>query len=337
MTATSLRSVVLDLWEALDGSRASAPERFRVADTPVTSSTGPLAVASDHSGSRHLLVPISADRVVRGGLDGPALVLRKRTLVDGNGRRTFADLSCLRSDLDDVFTGLCADVLRSVESDPHDPVKVLYSRLDRWRALFRTVGRPLGTEQQAGLFAELTVLLRLLRKDPSAHRTWRGPERYRHDFAGADRAVEVKASTTSEGRRIRVHGLDQLEAPPGGLQLYWIRLESVTTAVPNLNGLVDDALKLCDDEGELRNRLSAAGYHDADRSHYDRSSFVVAEERRYDVGPDFPRLTAGDLLDAGLPINVMDVHYTCDLSNEPPLPISEDRAEQHLVAMLGER
>jgi hypothetical protein len=120
------------------------------------------------------------------------------------------------------------------------------------------------------------------------------------------------------------------------LHLYWIRLESAPSGGQSLNSLVDEALRLCDDEGDLRNRLSAVGYHDVDRPHYDRSSFVVAEERRYDVGPEFPRLTGGELLDAGLPINVTDVHYTADLSSEPPLPISDDRAERHLVAMLRE-
>ncbi|MEU4395992.1 PD-(D/E)XK motif protein [Kribbella sp. NPDC023855] len=329
-----LRVVVQDLWDALGNRTSSASDRLRVADTPVTSTAGPVAVALDDAGCRHLLVPISAERVVRGGLDGPTLVLRKRTLVDGDDRRTFADLGCLRKDLDDVFTGLCADVLQSVDREPHDPLKVLYGRLDRWRALFRTSGHLLGPEQQAGLFAELTVLTDLLELDPSAHRTWTGPERYRHDFVGAGHAVEVKSTIVSDGRRIRVHGLDQLEAPPGGLHLYWIRLDPRSETGRSLNSLVDRALELCDDEGDLWTRLAAAGYHVVDRRHYDQPRFAVAARRRYSVGPDFPRLVAGDLDEAGLSINVTDVHYTVDLSSEPPIPVSDDQAEDHLVAML---
>jgi hypothetical protein len=298
------------------------------------STAGPLVAALDDAGCRHLLVPVSAERVVRGGLDGPALVLRKRTLEDGDDRRTFADLGCLRKDLDDVFTGLCADVLRSVEEEPHDPLKILYGRLDHWRSLFQTSNRLLGAEQQAGLFAELTVLTNLLELDPSAHRTWAGPERHHHDFVGAGRAVEVKASTVSDGRRIRIHGLDQLQAPSGGLHLHWIHLETDGESARSLNSLIETALELCDEEGDLRTRLAAAGYHSADYSHYDQTRFAVVERRRYSVGPDFPRLIASDLQDAGIPINVTDVHYTVDLSSEPPVPISDDHAEEHLAAML---
>ncbi|MFK4089342.1 PD-(D/E)XK motif protein [Kribbella sp. NPDC020789] len=332
----SLRFVVEERWGALGRRAVSASDRLRVADTAVTTAAGPLVVALDEEDRRHLLVPISADRVVRGGLDGPALVLRKRSLVDGDDRRTFADLACLRRDLDDVFTGLCADVLRSVETDARDPLKVLYGRLDRWRALFQTSSQVLGRDQQAGLFAELTVLQTLLELDPSAHRTWTGPQRHHHDFSGGGRAVEVKATTISEGRRVRVHGLDQLDGPSGVLYLHWVRLEVVGESGRSLNELVDSVVNLCDDEGALRTRLAAAGYQIIDRRHYDEPKFGVAERRTYAVGPEFPRLIAGDLRDAGVPINVTDVHYTVDLSSEPPVPVSEDLVEEHLAAMLQE-
>ncbi|GAA0624489.1 PD-(D/E)XK motif protein [Kribbella sandramycini] len=329
-----LRLVVQELWTALSGGAASASDRLRVADTPVMSAAGPLMVALDDAGCRHLLVPVSAERVVRGGLNGPALVLRKRSLVDDDDRRTFADLACLRKDLDDVFTGLCADVLRSVEKEPRDPLKVLYGRLERWRALFQTSSRLLGPEQQAGLFAELTVLQRLLEIDPSAHRTWTGPQRHHHDFSGGGRAVEVKATTVSDGRRIRVHGLDQLEGSPDGLHLHWVRLEAASEAGRSLNSLVDEVLRGCDDEGDMRTRLSAAGYQVADRRHYDQPRFTVAERRAYAVDSGFPRLIAGDLRAAGVPINVTDVQYTVDLSSEPPVPLPDVQAAEHLVAML---
>ncbi|MET7283827.1 PD-(D/E)XK motif protein [Kribbella sp. NPDC005582] len=330
----SLRAVMQDLWIALGGSSTSNADRLRVVDTPVTSAAGTLLAALDDSGCRHLLVPVSADRVVRGGLNGPALVLRKRALEDGGDRQTFADLSCLRRDLDDVFTGLCADVLRNVEEDPRDSLKVLYGRLDSWRALFRTSSQLLGPDQQAGLFAELTVLVDLLRRDPSAHRTWTGPTRYRHDFLGGSRAIEVKATTVSDGRRIRIHGLDQLEAPTDGLHLYWIRLEKGSRSARSLNSIVDEALKLCDDEADLRTRLAAAGYQVVDHRHYDEPRFAVAEQRRYLVGPDFPRLVAGELQEAGISVNVTDVQYTVDLSSEPPLPLSDEQADEHAAAML---
>ncbi len=113
--------------------------------------------------------------------------------MDANSYQEFVDLGCLRSDLNDVFTSLCADIVTAVEESPQAPIKALYHVIDRWKALFRTGGPLLGPEQVAGLFGELLVLKRLLHTDPSAHRLWRGPSRHRHDFGTGGHAVEVKS------------------------------------------------------------------------------------------------------------------------------------------------
>ena len=189
MTDGSLRSLLEEHWAALEAEQATAEHRLRVSELPVVTAGGPLAIAVDHDGYRHVLVPIPAHRKIRPGMDGPVLRLRKQALEDEETYQTYTDLACLRGDLNDLFTGLCADVLGAVEGLPGNPVKALYGVLDRWRALFRTEGRPLGHDQLAGLFGELIVLNRLLRKDPSAHRLWRGPQGHRHDFSATAQAI----------------------------------------------------------------------------------------------------------------------------------------------------
>lgn len=339
MTDGSLRSLLEEHWAALEAEQATAEHRLRVSELPVVTAGGPLAIAVDHDGYRHVLVPIPAHRKIRPGMDGPVLRLRKQALEDEETYQTYTDLACLRGDLNDLFTGLCADVLGAVEGLPGNPVKALYGVLDRWRALFRTEGRPLGHDQLAGLFGELIVLNRLLRKDPSAHRLWRGPQGHRHDFSATATAVEVKSTTADEGRRPRIHGLDQLEAPSGGeLHLAWFRLQRTSASGQGI-GFVDSirqALELCDDESALLDLLATAGYRASDAERYESERFLITEERWYRVGAHFPGLTCRALTKAGVPISVSDVEYTIDLSGEPPTPLAPGEVPPVLDAMIQE-
>ncbi|WP_404868543.1 PD-(D/E)XK motif protein [Kitasatospora griseola] len=339
MNDTELRSIVEELWSALEAERTTGERHLRVAELPVGTENGPLAVAVDHDGFRHVLVPIPPSRKVRSGMDGPVLRLHKRPLEDAETYRTYADLACLSVDFGDLFTELCVDILSAVEELPESPVKALYRVLDRWKKLFRTQSPPLGPEELASLFGELTVLNRLLRRDPSAHRFWRGPDRYRHDFLSGTTALEVKTSTGSEGRRARIHGLDQLEAPDDGLLcLAWLRLHRADAngAGATVTETAEEALRLCDDEAALLEMLARAGYLLSDAHCYGNVRFAVHEERWYHVGTGFPGLTGRALLAAGVPVSVLDVEYTIDLSGTAPAPMMIDGVTQVIDSMIQE-
>ncbi|MDK1475508.1 PD-(D/E)XK motif protein [Streptomyces sp. 549] len=337
MSEDALRRLLDTKWAALDAEQVSHERRMRVSELPAVGAQGPLAVAVDHGGHRHLLVPIHANRKVRRGLDGPVLHMRKRPLEDADTYQHYVDLACLRSDLDDLFTDMCVDVLEAVKASPGNPVRALYGVLDRWKALFQTQGPPLSVEQLAGLFGELTLLNRLLERDPSAHRLWLGPTGHRHDFSAATNAVEVKSGLAREGRRPRIHGLDQLEAPEGGtLGLVWFRLQRAGASGTALPDLVDRARGLCDDESALIGLLAAIGYHASQMGVYHEVRFVVAEECWYRVDAGFPGLTGRDLVAAGVPVSVLDVEYTIDLSGRTPPALPPDEISQIIDAMLEE-
>lgn len=337
MSDGTLRNLIEQHWTALEADQATGERRLRVSELPVTTVNGAVAVGVDHNGHRHVLVPVHAHQKIRAGLDGPVLHLRRRDLEDANTYQAYADLGCLRSDLDDLFTVMCADVLGATEAMPDKPVKALYRVLDRWRALLRAEGAPLRQQQLAGLTGELLVLNQLLEHDPSAHRLWLGPGGYRHDFTAATTAVEVKATIGSEGRRPRIHGLDQLEAPAGGrLCLAWYRLQPSAKGGAGFLELIGRALRLCDDESALLELLSDAGYRSSDIDHYRDVRFVTIEERWYEVDPEFPKLTGRDLALAGVPVSAIDVEYTVDISGESPAPLASDEVTEVLNTMIQE-
>lgn len=339
MSKHELRTLIEEEWGALEAEPTTSERRLRVCDLPVSVHNGPPSLAVDHDGYRHVLLPTATHSKVRQGLDGPVLHLRKRNLEDDDSYQSYADLACLRHDLDDLFTELCVDVLVAAGEQPDNPLKALYRVLDRWKALFQSKGKLLGPEELAGLYGELTVLVSLLREDPSAHRIWRGPEGHRHDFVAGTNAIEVKASTRGEGRRPRIHGLDQLEAPEHGkLRLAWLRVNRVGSG--GVGGLfserVAEALRLCDDESELLGLLAQAGYRPADADLYRDVRFTIAEERWYEVEDGFPGLTSDILTAAGVPVSVVDVEYTIDLSGEVPAPLSAEQVSHVIDSMIQE-
>lgn len=339
MSDEAFREVVEGIWTALEARPTTGEHRLRVSHLPVGTEQGPLVAAVDHEGHRHLLIPISAQRKVRPGLDGPVLRLRKRPLEDEDTYQTYADLACLRGDLNDLFTGLCVDVLAAVGELPDNPVKALYRVLDRWKALFQFHGPALGPEQLAGLFAELTVLRQLLERDPSAHRLWRGPKGHRHDFSTGTVAVEVKAGTDGTGRRPRIHGLDQLEPPVDGtLCLAWLGLHRVLTTDGGTGFVeqVERVLEMCDDEPALLGLLAECGYRHFEAYHYRHVRFAVAEEKWYAVDHGFPGLTGAALRSAGLPVSILDVEYTIDLSGESPTALAPDELTRTIDRLLRE-
>lgn len=329
------RELIDEKWLELEAEQPSDERALRVAELPAKTTNGPLALGVDQEGNRHLLLPVTSHQAVRRGLDGPVLVLRKRPLEDSEHYQHYADLGCLRSDLNDVFTTLCSDVLTEVDDHQDNPLKALYRVIDRWKALFRSSGAPLDGDQVAGLYGELLVLTRLLEVDASAHRLWKGPFGAQHDFAGTRTAVEVKTSSGTTQRRVRIHGLDQLVAPESGkLALAWLRLERVSAEGEDLPGLVQLALRRCDDESALLTSLASIGYYPSDNPHYRDVRFVVSAESWYAVDDAFPKLTRDQLT---VPDDrISDVAYTIDLSSATPTPLDSASVAGYLEDLVQE-
>ena len=330
-----LRALLQDLRAALSSSQPSAETRLRTSELPATSAHGQILIAVDMDGDRHILVPLAPGQRVRSGSEGASLKLVERALEDDESYGRFADLACTRRDLDDVFTALCADVIVAVASLPERPLKALNSVVAKWRALFRTNRTGLSSEQIIGLFGEIFVLSRLLAVDPGAIAWWTGPSGHRHDFSGQRIAIEVKSSTATTGRPVRIHGLNQLEAPPGcDLAVCWIRLEQVAEGGVALGELIVRSLAQCDDELELRRMLAQRGV-DTAAGNLPTAHFRVLEECWYMVDDDFPRLTGSMLAHADIVWSVSDVHYTVDLAGGFPQALEETAVQNLLATLLG--
>jgi hypothetical protein len=227
----------------------------------------------------------------------------------------YLDLALLEDRLSGVFASLCEDVLQGMIENPEHPVRVSRKVLKDWRALLSAGERPLDIRSLSGLHGELTILLRLLENDPLAAKWWVGPTGAAQDFVRGSRALEVKTTLAPVGRAVRIHGTDQLDGPPGGLLLCWLRLMPQVEDGFSVPELVDATLRRADDSHRIESSLLRVGYvHDRPHAEHD-IRFAVVEELTHIVSTGFPRIVPtglhGDAVLAGL----SDVQYTVDLDS----------------------
>ncbi|MEV0135413.1 PD-(D/E)XK motif protein [Dactylosporangium sp. NPDC050688] len=327
-----LRRIVADHWDAL---QAGSGTGWLTSDLPVRAADTPLRCAIDPEGARHLLVPLSASDEIRPDTRAAAVHLLTRTLQGRSAPARYADLVLLRPDLQEVFTGLCADVLAAVALEPADPPGAVQRVLNGWHELLRS-GSPLGLDQLTGLFGELTVLNAVLDRNIEALGAWTGPTSSSHDFLRNARAIEVKSTTSGTGRAIRIHGVDQLDPPPGGeLIVWWMRFDVSAGAGVSVPEIVEaTALRLGEPSAYYR-LLARAGYYLADAERYGGIRFTLMEQACYRVVGDFPRIVPDSFV-GGLPNGVRDLRYTVDLDAAPsPMPVPTGDVSAFLTAMAA--
>lgn len=327
---SDLRAVVSDHWTALDSSQRGPA--WLTSALPVESAGLPMLCAIGPDGNRHLLVPLPPGDRPRPDIRSAAVHLLPLTLESNSRPVHYTDLVLLRTDLAEIFTGLCADVLAALATGPTDVLLVITQVLNGWRELLRS-GSQLGIEQLAGIFGELTVLNSLLDLRADLLASWKGPLHAPQDFIVGSHAIEVKATVSSEGRTVRIHGIDQLAAPSGGLMLWWLRLSTAGVDGIALPELIESTAARVGRPQDLWQLLARSGYFMADADRYGGIRFTVLDEAHYLVGEDFPRIVSTSLT-ADLPAGVSDVRYAIDL-NLAPAPMQREEFADFLRAMVS--
>lgn len=293
----------------------SAQGKFRVRDSGVACEQGAILHAVDSQGRPTLLVPLAA--LSDGQLDwhSKALALQFKELdVDGH-LMPFLLLQCLDPKLRTQFGLLSDDVLEGIEQTPEAGLKVATSTVDRWRRLFEYGGGGLlGPAQLAGLFAELTVLERLVeRHGPTALVAWQGPLGNRHDFVFDGLSLEVKATTNHNNMIVTIHGPKQLQAPEGKalyLQAFQLERNPTGLSVPDkVRSLVERGVSRFD----LLTSLAEPGYQESDSEAYANIKFVSLQDKTYLVDSSFPRITPETMHPAEMIDKIANVSYSIDL------------------------
>ncbi|MBY6363257.1 PD-(D/E)XK motif protein [Rhodococcoides corynebacterioides] len=217
--------------------------------------------------------------------------------------------------------GLLTSIVDEVQLHESSLAAATLSAIGKHRQLFSSVAG-MGNEREIGLYGELLILERLINLVgiETAVNSWQGPSSGQHDFVLEHVNLEVK--TTSTQKRLHMmHGYYQL-VPLAGSELYVLSIQLArggTSGAVRLSELVERIRVLA---GEFRHlldeKLTKAGWHDADAMLYASAWSLRSEVQAYRVDDTFPVLTLNRLSASVPQINrISDLSYRVDLTNYP--------------------
>jgi hypothetical protein len=224
-------------------------------------------------------------------------------------------LTLERSELEDVFEALCADLISVALVSASAPAAFggITKRLEAWQACLRARKAGLSQEEQTGLLGELTALKMIAETAGylRAVQAWKGPLDGIHDFEDSGLAIEVK-SVLGIGTYLHISRIDQLEFA-GLSQLVIARLrfrqgqdgEDLPSYVNRVRAEIVG--KHPASLAEFEDKLLRAGYLDIDSQLYRETLFMQEGFCCYSVDHDFPRLLRQEI-----PAAIVDGSYTID-------------------------
>jgi len=329
---TRMEEELVAAWTALSPRRAG--RGIETKRMGIRLSGGELRVGLDAYGARHLLVPLADDAAPTDHRSGGVVLVGQELEVAGR-TQTFADLVCVRPELNDVFGALAADICESLAEEADEPTRVVVRALERWRQLLgpsRATGE--WTMSSAiGLQGELLVLERILKEaGTEGLGAWTAPQRLHHDFRRGGLAVEVKTTTAREGLRVEIHGLEQLDSSADvRLALIAVRLVEDPTG-DTLPAVVERLINLVDDRSAFLERLARTGYtHGGTRApeQGEWRHYVESDVLAWWVDDDFPAIRRKNLPTAA-PASIERLRYVLNLA-----AAGEPMSDEELMSLLS--
>lgn len=297
----------------LETQPAQGPMRSLAVDA-ATTPNGPIVLAIDEDGHRHLLIPMEHGATVRADRKSAGIQVGSHQLLQNGSPRRYVDVSCRMPHLHDVFELIADEILDRVLDAPEAPDRTAGAVLDRWRELFgRERQSTPSKELLTGLWGELWHLREFARRGLRDPARWTGPGGSVHDFELDATALEAKATTIRQGWRLKINGIEQLDIGPGrSLHLSAVKLEQAPGE--SVGDLFDELLDLGVDRYELARQVDKAGLG-VDQLELSRSvCFRLVEHRAWVVDAGFPRIVPSSFPGGQLPVGVAAVDYVLDLT-----------------------
>jgi hypothetical protein len=201
------------------------------------------------------------------------------------------------------------------------PLIAIHEAVEMHRQLISNIDL-LGDEKVIGIWGELWVLNRLLKKYGSkAVYYWKGPEKIVHDFRLSKIELEVK-TTRNEERKHIISRLSQLDKSPG----YSLYLCSIQVAVSHADGFslpecieeITNKLKKHKDEYEyFKKELNKEGYQVSQAEFYKTKYYLRTKPEIIEIleiTPKINRKLISDVFNNGGDSRIDDVHYRLNVT-----------------------
>jgi hypothetical protein len=302
-------------------------------------SVGGAFVGVDEDLHPHLVLTAGAEPAPSS--ESAALDIGTRVLLIEGQETAFIDIVCILRTFDEVFEYFVVAVLDRLAKTDDTTVAAISTVLDTWREFLAAAAAPPGRDKLAAVFGELLVVLDvvLTSRDPSVD-FWVGPFGSRHDLRNGPVALEVKTTQSHTGRRVTVHGEDQLVPPDSGrLFLHLVRLEQVPGGGRSVSSLVDELLEASVSPEALFDAVTAAGVPLNALAASADVTFDVRERFTVVVDDRTPKIVPSSFIDGRRPTGVVDLRYTIDLDYclAAALTLEEYNEIMSSLAVKGDR
>ena len=160
---------------------------------------------------------------------------------------------------------------------------------------------------------ELCVLYELLNSGEDAN--WNGPDGATYDIETDFGFVEVKSTISRRKKEITISNKFQLFPPNKPLNVILCVFEPTIQTGISINSIIAKFGEIGYNVQLLNRKLADRGFEDGMSSR--NKMFILHEMLRYNIGPDFPRITPESFVNGVWPSRITDITYTVDLSGLP--------------------
>ena len=235
----------------------------------------------------------------------------------------------------ELFGAMAEDIIgalrRARGAAPQLLCDLFLRRVAAWQEFMsRSADRRLSSEQEIGLFGELTLLDEMMNAGVPAVEAvegWEGPADGLQDFVLGMGAIEVKSSIATTGFPARISSLEQLDdavRQPLYLAAQRLALAGDGVTLPELVDRVRLRLAETGAAGTFGLRMRQAGYLIDHETYYVRR-FSNAGVRLFLVDESFPRLTAAKVSSA-----IRHAVYSLEIDQVEAAPLTLAHALQSL-------
>ena len=232
---------------------------------------------------------------------------------------------------EDLFEVICADLIKKAISatSAENSILSFINGIKDWQEFLKLKKNYLNEGKIKGLYAELSFMYNFLIKkceikEPVKY--WK-PYEDTHDFLIKDISVEIKSTTSSPIKQIKINSLKQLdETLTKSLYLNLIQLNE--NSGETLNELIDkirNHLRQISFESYylFESKLIKEGYLDEHKDVYTKRKFSVSSTFYFPVTKDFPRIRDADLKNININ-GIIDAQYEINFASFEKYKIIEN-------------
>lgn len=239
---------------------------------------------------------------------------------------------------EDLFEIICADLVdKSInQNNERNSILKFLNGIIEWQDFLKLKKNQLSDSKLKGLFSELIFMKNFIinsDKIKNSIKSWK-PFEDTHDFLINNVSVEIKSTTTSPIKKIKINSIKQLdETLTKKLFLVLVHLkENSGLSLPELISQIREYLKknTSDLYYHFESKLLKEGYQDEHKEFYKDRKFSVINFNFFKIDDDFPRIRDKDLKEMKIE-GIINAQYEINYSSFENKKIETEKFKEEII------